>query len=154
MKSTVFNRIAQLSDVAKISQAIEQQKPVRRRRQEGYVPPTSAAQEFLCVLWAQVLHIDRVGIEDNFFEIGGNSLAGTQVMARVRQRFGVALPLVTLFQSPTIAGLSEAIAAAPSTASDPDGSALVPQPRNQELPLSFSQQRLWFLDQLEPGSPR
>src|SRR5437868_3750840 len=153
MKSKIFNRIAQLSDVAKLAEAIEKQKPLHKRREEGYVAPATPLQEFLSALWEQLLKLDKVGIHDNFFESGGNSLLGTQVISRVRQKFNVELPLLALFQSPTIAGLCENIAALQSTGSDLHSPSLVAVSRNQELPLSFSQQRLWFLDQLEPGTP-
>src|SRR6266496_1004482 len=154
MKSKVFNRIAQLSDVAKLSAEVERKKPVQRRRNEGYVAPQTPVQEILAAQWVKLLNVDKAGIHDNFFEAGGNSLLGTQLLARVRQNFQVELPLLSLFQSPTIAGLSGAIAAAQGSGTGIQGPPLIAVPRNQELPLSFSQQRLWFLDQLEPGSPR
>ena len=154
MKPRLFNRIAQLSDVGKLSLEIEKQRPVEQRSQEGYVAPNNPAQHFLAAVWARLLKVDRPGIHDNFFEAGGNSLLGTQLLARVRQNFKVELPLLTLFQSPTIAALGEAITAAQSAAGGLQPPALTPVSRNQVLPLSFSQQRLWFLDQLEPGSPR
>ncbi len=154
MKSKIFNRIAQLSDVTKLSLEIEKQKPLQRRNHEGYVPPTNPTQEFLAELWTKLLKIEKPGIHDDFFRAGGNSLLGTQLLARVRQNFKVELALLELFQSPTVAGLSEAIAMAQSSVAGPQSPPLAPVERTQELPLSFSQQRLWFLDQLEPGSPR
>ena len=154
MKSRVFNRTTLLSDVAKLSAEIEKQKPIQQRRQEGYVAPQNPVQEILAALWARLLKLDKVGIHDDFFEAGGNSLLGTQFLARVRQSFEVELPLLSLFQSPTIAGLSDAIAAAQRSGTKIQAPPLAAVTRNQELQLSFSQQRLWFLDQLEPGSPR
>src|SRR6266567_2880942 len=154
MKSKIFNRIAQLSDVTKLSLEIEKQKPLQRRNHEGYVPPTNPTQEFLAELWTKLLKIEKPGIHDDFFRAGGNSLLGTQLLARVRQNFKVELALLELFQSPTVAGLSEAIAMAQSSVAGPQSPPLAPVERTQELRLSFSQQRLWFLDQLEPGSPR
>jgi len=93
MKSKVVNRIAQLSDVAKVSRAIEQQKSLQQRPEEGYVAPATPVQEYLAALWTQLLRLDKVGIHDNFFEVGGNSLLGTRLLARVRQNFNLELPL-------------------------------------------------------------
>ncbi|MDD1444499.1 condensation domain-containing protein, partial [Dolichospermum sp. ST_sed3] len=104
-----------------------------------------------------------VGIRDNFFELGGHSLLVTQLVARVRNVFGVELPIRSLFEQPTISGFARLIfekkyqAGFPQGISTPQqpnyGSALIqPVTRDQDLPLSFAQQRLWFLDQYEPGS--
>jgi amino acid adenylation domain-containing protein len=115
---------------------------------EGSVAPRTLAEELLAVIWAQVLGLERVGVEDDFFALGGHSLLATQVVSRIRGVFGVDLPLRRLFESPTIAGLALAVAAAGPEMSLP----LTRVDRQAELPLSFAQQRLWFLDQLQPGS--
>src|SRR6266487_140812 len=91
----------------------------------------------------------RVGAEDSFFELGGHSLLATRVISRVRAAFGIEVPLAALFDHPTVAGLAAVIeGAAPGLAVPP----VIPVGRDWVLPLSFAQQRLWFLDQLEPGS--
>jgi amino acid adenylation domain-containing protein/non-ribosomal peptide synthase protein (TIGR01720 family) len=121
------------------------------RRGGEYTAPRTPTEELLAGLWAQVLGLDaeRVGIRDSFFELGGHSLLATQLISRVRAAFQVELPLRALFESPTVAGLAAAVAASrPGLAAPP----ITPAPRDSELPLSFAQQRLWFLDQLEPGS--
>ena len=110
-------------------------------------------EEALVDLWAQVLGVEQVGIHDNFFELGGHSLLATQLMARARAMFGVELALRTLFESPTVAGLAEEVEAALRAGAGVEMPALGPVPRDGELALSFAQQRLWFLDQLEPHSP-
>ncbi|MEV6869039.1 condensation domain-containing protein, partial [Streptosporangium subroseum] len=116
---------------------------------EQFVAPRSATEEVLAGVWAEVLGLERVGVTDSFFDLGGHSLIATQVTSRVRVAFGVELALATLFDHPTVAGLAEVIdAAARGDVAPP----IIPAGRDGDLPLSFAQQRLWFLDQLEPGS--
>ncbi|MEG4288204.1 amino acid adenylation domain-containing protein [Microcoleus sp. C2C3] len=118
----------------------------------GFVPPRTPTQEVLGGIWAEVLGLEQIGIYDNFFELGGHSLLATQVISRLRQAFGVELPLRCLFESPAIAQLSESIEAARHNGHSPIAFPIQPVFRSEELPLSFAQARLWFLDQLEPGS--
>ncbi|HYX25277.1 MAG TPA: amino acid adenylation domain-containing protein [Thermoanaerobaculia bacterium] len=118
----------------------------------GHVPPRTPAEELLAGIWEGVLGVEGIGAHDGFFDLGGHSLLATQMTSRVREAFAVELPLRTLFESPTLAGfatrIEEARAAGTATAPPP----LVRVPRDRPLPLSFGQQRLWFLAQLEPGS--
>ena len=118
---------------------------------DAFVAPRTPVEETLASIWADVLRLDRIGVNDSFFEIGGHSLLATQVMSRVREAFGCELPLRVLFETPTIAGLAGSLEALsrrdPASAAPP----LVAASRSGDLPLSFAQQRLWFLDQLEPG---
>ncbi|HXO42761.1 MAG TPA: phosphopantetheine-binding protein, partial [Thermoanaerobaculia bacterium] len=74
------------------------------------VPPGTAVEEALAAIWCEVLKLDKVGIYDDFFALGGHSLNANQVLARVRELFEVELPVPSLFESPTIAGLAQAIA--------------------------------------------
>jgi len=115
------------------------------------VAPRSPAEELLAGIWERVLGVEGIGAHDNFFALGGHSLLATQMISRVRDAFAAELPLRALFEAPTVAGLAARIEAArsePGAAAPP----LVRVPRDGRLPLSFGQQRLWFLDQLEPGS--
>ncbi|MFJ2264641.1 non-ribosomal peptide synthase/polyketide synthase [Streptomyces sp. NPDC087844] len=137
-----------------------------------YLAPSGATEELLAEIWAQVLKADAIGVADDFFGIGGHSLLATQVVSRVREVFGLEVPLSALFDRPTIRGLAAAIDA---SGSGTDGHgfgtgntapAITPVDRNRyemlsqaapqqspsPLPLSFAQQRLWFLDQLDPGA--
>ncbi|MBI5100065.1 MAG: amino acid adenylation domain-containing protein [Nitrospirae bacterium] len=120
-----------------------------------YVPPRTAVEQELAAIWAEVLGLEQVGIHDNFFELGGDSLLATQVMSRLRNAFYVEISLRRLFETPTIAGLAGAVSTV-STAliakEQQSAPLIVPVPREGELQLSFAQERLWFLDQLEPGS--
>src|SRR5215211_1573157 len=119
----------------------------------NYVSPRNAPEEQLVEIWVEVLGVARVGVHDDFFELGGHSLRATQLVSRVREVFQVELTLLSLFEEPTIAGLAERIDEARRGAQDLTAPPLVPASRDAQLPLSFSQQRMWLLDQLEPGSP-
>ncbi len=116
---------------------------------DEFVPPRTPTEEILVGIWAQVLGIERIGVYANFFELGGHSLSATQLVSRVREAFQIELPLRSLFESPTVAGLAQVIEHSQRISFPP----IPPTPRDRDLPLSFAQQRLWFLDQLEPSSP-
>ncbi|MFJ6438875.1 condensation domain-containing protein, partial [Streptomyces sp. NPDC091416] len=104
----------------------------------------------LASIWGDILGIDTIGIHDNFFELGGHSLLATQVTSRLRRQLGIDVPVRIIFTSPTPATLAAAMRELTATA---DEAPLVPVDRTDaSLPLSFAQQRLWFLDQLTPGS--
>jgi amino acid adenylation domain-containing protein len=118
------------------------------------VEPRTPVQEVLAKLWAEVFKVERVGIENNFFDMGGHSLLATQVVSRVREAFRVELPVRSLFAAPTVASLAATIEEALRAGEQP----LVTPPLERAardggpLPLSFAQQRLWFLDRLMPDS--
>lgn len=118
-----------------------------------FVAPSNPIEQRLCEIWAKYLQCNRIGIHDSFFELGGHSLLATQVISEIRQAFAIELPLRCLFESPTIAGLAVQVNQVIATASMTSIPALQPVPRDRPLPLSFAQQRLWFLQQLEPNSP-
>ncbi|MCA9128248.1 MAG: amino acid adenylation domain-containing protein, partial [Planctomycetales bacterium] len=116
----------------------------------AYVAPRTPLESQVASIWMSVLQVDRVGVQDNFFELGGHSLLATQVVARVRSQLDVDLPLRCLFEKPTIEQLVIEIMASPIASPLPP---VVSQPRDKDIPLSYSQQRLWFLEQLDPGTP-
>ena len=122
-----------------------------KQRKGEYVAPRTVVEEVVAEIWGNLLELERVSLEDNFFELGGHSLLATQVMVRVRKTTGVELPLRALFENPTVAKLAAQIEASLRRGTLSSLPPLVPVARDGELPLSFAQQRLWFLHQLEPG---
>ena len=122
-----------------------------------YTAPRSPLEEILAGVWADVLEVPEVGIHDNFFELGGHSLLATQMLSRVRDLFHVDLPLRSVFEQPDVASLAAAVEAAEgeSGSSPASASPLAPAGERrpgEHLPLSFAQERLWFLDRFEPGT--
>ncbi|HYG65747.1 MAG TPA: non-ribosomal peptide synthase/polyketide synthase, partial [Thermoanaerobaculia bacterium] len=124
------------------------------RPAEGHLAPRTTVEELLAGIWSEVLGVERPGVEDNFFELGGHSLLATRVMSRLRSAFQVELPLRELFEEPTLAGLAVRVESALRVGAGllaPPLVPLAPVERQGALPLSFAQQRLWFLDQFAPN---
>ncbi|WNG46961.1 amino acid adenylation domain-containing protein [Archangium minus] len=119
----------------------------------GFVPPRTDTERRLAELWSRTLGVERVGVTDSFFALGGHSLLATQLVSRVRGDFGVELPLRAVFESPALEALARRVEEAPRIATK---GAAAPPPlvarRAVEVPLSFAQQRLWFLERLQPGA--
>ncbi|TSB21208.1 amino acid adenylation domain-containing protein, partial [Streptomyces benahoarensis] len=117
--------------------------------------PTTAREETLCGLFAEVLGLSRIGTDADFFEMGGHSLLAIRLLSRVRSAFDAELPLRALFEAPTVAGVAAYLDSADREreAGGQQGQAarcrLEPQPRPELVPLSYAQQRLWFLSRLE-----
>ncbi|WP_460415191.1 amino acid adenylation domain-containing protein [Pseudomonas sp. microsymbiont 2] len=116
--------------------------------EQAYVAPEGELETALAELWAQLLQVERVGRHDDFFALGGHSLLAMRMVSQVRLRLGVELTLAELFANAELAVLAQVLAGAGRSALP----AIVPVPRGQPLPLSFAQQRLWFLAQLEGGN--
>jgi amino acid adenylation domain-containing protein len=113
---------------------------------DDYIAPTTDSERLLCQLFEEMLHVRKASVSDDFFDLGGHSLLAMRLLAAVRRKTGVQVALEVVFQSPTIAAIARAV--------DEAGTATTPIPRADRtapLPLSFSQERLFFLDQLEPG---
>jgi amino acid adenylation domain-containing protein len=117
---------------------------------ENYVAPRTPVEEVLAGIWAEVLGVPRLGVHDEFFELGGHSLLATRVVSSVREVFGVELPLRALFEGPTVAEMAARVEET-RRAGLPVLPPVVPVERTDALPLSFAQERLWFLDRLRPG---
>ena len=122
-------------------------------RSDDYVVPRNPTEEIIANIFASVLKLEQVGIYNNFFELGGHSLLATQVVSRLRSSFQVEVPLRTLFEAATVAELAQAIWALRQTTSVIVVPRIEPVSINTDfLPLSWAQERLWFLDQLESDS--
>jgi amino acid adenylation domain-containing protein len=117
-----------------------------------YQAPRTPMEEVLTAIWADLLGVERVGIHDNFFELGGHSLLATQVVSRVRKDLNLEVPLSTMFADPTVMAVARDLE---RYGMEKYGVVLPPiQPveRGRDLLLSFAQQRLWFIEQLQPGN--
>jgi amino acid adenylation domain-containing protein len=125
--------------------------PDRSRRLSSFVEPRTPIEAQLAEIWTELLKVERVGATDNFFQLGGHSLLVTQLVSHIHEIFQVELPLQQVFERPTVAELAAQIEATQGAGSG--APPLVPVPRGGLFPLSYDQQRLWFLDQLEPGNP-
>ncbi|MGF1980312.1 MAG: amino acid adenylation domain-containing protein [Nostoc sp. CmiSLP01] len=118
----------------------------------NHVPPTTPIENLLAGIWAEILGLNKISIHENFFALGGHSLIATRVISQIRQVFHIELPLRCLFEKPTIAGLAKEIEIASQADLGIVTTKIEPIVRSPQLPLSFAQQRLWFLAQLEPDS--
>ena len=121
------------------------QPPLEALLSRDYVAPEGDSEIALAQIWSELLQVERVGRHDHFFELGGHSLLAMRMLSQVRQRLGVELALGELFANAELCAVAAALARA-ERSSLPD---LLPAPRNQPLALSFAQQRLWFLAQME-----
>ena len=124
--------------------------PVVSLQGDNRTPPRTPTETTVAAIWADVLGVEGIGVHDNFFELGGHSLTATRVVSRIRQVTGCQVPLRLLFDHPTVAELATQLESATVTPLDP------PIERRREsgpCPLSFAQERLWFLDRLSPGTP-
>jgi amino acid adenylation domain-containing protein len=110
--------------------------------------PEGEVESAIAAIWQELLKVDRVGRHDHFFELGGHSLLAVQVMSRLRDAFGIDVPLRTLFAHPDLAGFAARLAEAQQTTLG----TIEPVDRTTPLPLSWAQQRLWFIDQLDAAA--
>jgi len=120
---------------------------------ESFVAPRTPVEELLVGIWQEVLGIEHVGVDDDFFDLGGHSLLATQITSRIHQAFKVQIPLPSFFETPNVCGLAGKIESAICSVRDFEMPAIQRASRDNGLPLSFAQRRLWFLEQMEPGTP-
>ena len=123
-------------------------KPDKHYRMKAFVAPCTELEQRLAAIWAEVLHVDAasISVNDNFFDRGGHSLLATQLVAKVRQHFKVELALKQVFQTPSLAALAQEL-----TKVQDQALAITVRARPQHIPLSYAQQRLWFMHELAPA---
>ncbi|MFP6517372.1 pyoverdine non-ribosomal peptide synthetase/polyketide synthase PvdL, partial [Pseudomonas aeruginosa] len=126
-------------------------EPVWQQRE--HVEPRTELQRRIAAIWSEVLGLPRVGLRDDFFELGGHSLLATRIVSRTRQACDVELPLRALFEASELEAFCEQVRAAQAAGRTDSHGAIRRIDREQPVPLSYSQQRMWFLWQLEPDSP-
>ncbi|MGA9770371.1 MAG: amino acid adenylation domain-containing protein [Blastocatellia bacterium] len=123
------------------------------KSEKSFVAPRTFIEKGVAGIWAEIMGLERVGLLDDFFDLGGHSLLATQVVARIRNSFNVELRLRDFFEARSVSGLAEVIRQQIGIRQDEQAPPIEPAFRDDHLPLSFAQERLWFLDQLESGSP-
>lgn len=149
----VFLKALPLTPNGKVDRkALPDPEADRRDASTEFVEAGTPVEVQLAAIWQEVLNLERVGIHDNFFDLGGDSLLAIQVISRVRTALKVELPIFSLFDAPTIAKLAEGLTSGLWTHDGPPVMPLLPVAREGVLPVSFVQERLWFIDQLDPGS--
>ncbi|HEX2270297.1 MAG TPA: amino acid adenylation domain-containing protein, partial [Pyrinomonadaceae bacterium] len=139
-----------LTPNGKIDRRALKRMPLESRVSENFQAPATATEEVLASLWSQLLPVKQISRFDNFFDHGGHSLLATQVVSRVRETFQIELPLRTMFLEQTLAELAKKIDDAVISKQYLATTSISRASRNDDLPLSFAQQRLWFLDQWAP----
>lgn len=117
-----------------------------------YMAPRTAQEELLADIWVQVLRIPKIGINDSFFDLGGQSLVAAQLISRVREALQVEIPQSRFFREPTIAGMAQLIDAVRNEGQELQAPPILRTTRDGDIPLSSNQRRLWFIDQVSPGN--
>ncbi|WP_084654601.1 non-ribosomal peptide synthetase [Nocardia altamirensis] len=145
---TVLDEIP-LTPVGKVDRAALPE-PVFAARE--FRAPATRAEETVAEIFGEVLGLDRVGADDDFFELGGNSLIATRIAARLGAALDIRIPLHLVFETPTVAGLAEQVQRHAGLAGADAVQQLRPMPRPDRIPLSYAQQRMWFLNRFDPDS--
>jgi len=144
------------SNIDSVTDIVDNPDVLERERElelMPFVPPRTPVEEVIARIWAEILDLEQVGIHDNFLECGGHSLLAAQVISRIRNTLAIELSLRSLFEAPKIAELAQQIETELQTNSRLPLSPIEVIDRSQNLPLSFGEQQLWFLAQVEPGNP-
>ncbi|ETK21803.1 non-ribosomal peptide synthetase [Pseudomonas sp. FH1] len=118
-----------------------------------HVEPETPLQQQIAAIWREVLGLPGIGLRDDFFALGGHSLLATQIISRTRQACDVELPLRTLFEASELGAFVEQVGLIQASGQRNQQTAIAKVDRSQPVPLSYSQQRMWFLWQMEPDSP-
>jgi amino acid adenylation domain-containing protein len=128
--------------------------PAPEAAAEAARPALTPLEEILAGMWAELLGVDRIGPADDFFELGGHSLLATRLMSRLRHDLALQLPARRLFEAPVLADFAVEVGAAMGQAAPDPAAPIIAEARPEHLPLSFAQERLWFLEQFEPETAR
>lgn len=115
-----------------------------------FARPQTEIEQALALIWTELLKVERIGLNDDFFDLGGHSLLAIRAVSRIREVFGVELPLDVMFSNPTIAALASALGMGKR---DENARSIAPRAGDAPAPLSFPQEQIWFFDRLAPGSP-
>jgi amino acid adenylation domain-containing protein/non-ribosomal peptide synthase protein (TIGR01720 family) len=126
-------------------------EPVWQTRE--HIEPATPLQQQIAAIWREVLGQPRIGLRDDFFALGGHSLLATQIISRTRQACDVELPLRTLFEASELGTFAEQVGLIQASGQRNQQTAIARVDRSAPVPLSYSQQRMWFLWQMEPDSP-
>ncbi|NMX54430.1 non-ribosomal peptide synthetase [Pseudomonas sp. WS 5146] len=126
-------------------------EPVWQTRE--HIEPATPLQQQIAAIWREVLGLPRIGLRDDFFALGGHSLLATQIISRTRQACDVELPLRSLFEASELGAFAEQVGAIQASGQRNQQTAIARVDRSAPVPLSYSQQRMWFLWQMEPDSP-
>ncbi|WLH83117.1 non-ribosomal peptide synthetase [Pseudomonas sp. FP2338] len=126
-------------------------EPVWQTRE--HIEPATPLQQQIAAIWREVLGLPRIGLRDDFFALGGHSLLATQIISRTRQACDVELPLRTLFEASELGTFAEQVGLIQASGQRNQQTAIARVDRSAPVPLSYSQQRMWFLWQMEPDSP-
>ena len=151
----VFHRLVKfpLNANGKIDlQALAANGKTNGKAARSFSPPTTAMEELLAGLWTRLLNVKQISTDDNFFTLGGHSLLATRIVSQLHKLLQVEVPFTALFESPTLGGTAKRLEALVQQQRGLETPPIVRVSRDGELPLSFAQQRLWFLDQLQPNS--
>ncbi|AOE69285.1 non-ribosomal peptide synthase/polyketide synthase [Pseudomonas fluorescens] len=126
-------------------------EPVWQTRE--HVEPETPLQQQIAAIWREVLGLPKIGLHDDFFALGGHSLLATQIISRTRQACDVELPLRTLFEASELGAFAEQVGLIQASGQRNQQTTIAKVDRSEPVPLSYSQQRMWFLWQMEPDSP-
>jgi amino acid adenylation domain-containing protein len=132
--------------------ALQSLKPEWTDAETGYVAPGNLVEEVMSGIWANIMQVNRIGVEDNFFQLGGQSLTAMRLISALREAFQVELSVRALFENPTISSLAAVIETQVKNTRYDSLSLLPRASRDIRQPMSFAQQRLWFLDRLTPDN--
>ncbi|HEX2090822.1 MAG TPA: amino acid adenylation domain-containing protein, partial [Longimicrobiaceae bacterium] len=154
MVPAVFVRLdaLPLTPSGKVDRRVLPAPEVTGGTEDAFVPARTPLEEVLAGIWAALLGVERVGVDDNFFELGGHSLLAARAASRISEALHLEVRVRDLFEHPTVRRLAAHLAAGHIWSAGARGTPVLPVSRDADLPLSFPQQRLWFLEEMAPGS--